>query len=93
MQHIIRSESIEKPYPSGHRGRAGSSSVAGAGDAGVDLVGAAGGGDEGGSGDVGGDEEMVAVAIGPEEGYEVEGRNKNRPPPPHPSVPRPRSAS
>jgi hypothetical protein len=61
---MILSRSVKKTYPSGHVGGGGSSEVASAGDAGIDLAGAADGGNEVSQEDVGGEEMVLGAGAG-----------------------------
>ncbi len=69
---------VKKTYPSGHGGGGGGSEVvsavdvavlragAGAGEVGIDVAGAANGGEEGGPGEVGGVEMVLGAGAGAE---------------------------
>jgi hypothetical protein len=61
---MILSGSIEKTYPSSHGGGGGCSEVASAGDAGVNLAGAADGGNEVSPEDVSGEEMVLGARAG-----------------------------
>ncbi len=67
---MILSGSVKKTYPSGHVGGGGGSEVAIAGDAGVDLAGAADGNNEVSQEDVG-SEEMVLGARASDVGVDI----------------------